>query len=142
MTRIVSYDVRTRCALAAAASALDPKPLIRVAERYAKRLEREGVTWADALAHLIYAGCAAFRGDRRAGTTHLSQAIEGFTIAEMGLHAAASRWRMGELLGGDRGAALIAEARAWMTEQGIHNPTRMTAMRAPMPVREGGPWCD
>jgi hypothetical protein len=83
-----------------------------------------------------------FRRDWDSGVTHLNQAIGSFTTAEMGLHAAVSRWRMGEMLGGDRGAAFVAEARAWMTEQGIRNPARMTAMHAPMPARNDGCWCD
>ena len=135
-TRILSYDSRSRCALAAAAGMSDPKPLLRIADRYAKHLEHEKVAWADGLARLIYAGVAAFRKDWNCGVTHLNRAIESFTTSEMGLHAAVSRWRMGELLGGDRGTAIVAEARAWMTEQGIRNPARMTAMHAPMPVRD------
>jgi hypothetical protein len=49
----------------------------------------------------------------------------------MNLFAAAARRRLGQLLGGNCGQALIAQADAWMAGQGIVNPARMTAMLAP-----------
>ena len=54
-----------------------------------------------------------------------------FTATDMALHAAVARRRRGELLGGVQGAALLAEADAWMTGQAIRNPSRMAAMLAP-----------
>jgi hypothetical protein len=47
------------------------------------------------------------------------------------LYADAARRRLGELLGGEQGRALVAQANSWMTGQNIHNPARMTAMLAP-----------
>ncbi len=55
----------------------------------------------------------------------------------MVLHAAASRYRMGEFIGGDSGTALRAEVRDWMTRQGVRNPDRMIAKIAPMPAGGG-----
>ena len=49
----------------------------------------------------------------------------------MGLFAAAARRRLGGLLGGDEGRALIAQADAWMAGQEIRNPARMAACIAP-----------
>jgi len=49
----------------------------------------------------------------------------------MFLYAAATRRRLGGLVGGDEGGRLVEQADAWMTEQGIYNPTRMTALYAP-----------
>ena len=42
-----------------------------------------------------------------------------------------ARRRRGELLGGEEGRALVEAANAWMTEQTIKSPTRMTEMLAP-----------
>ena len=41
------------------------------------------------------------------------------------LYAAASRRRLGEIIGGDDGRAHVQEADAWMTAQQIRNPARM-----------------
>jgi len=49
----------------------------------------------------------------------------------MALYAAAARRRRGQLLGGDEGAALVAEADSWMAKQDIKNPARMADMLAP-----------
>ena len=63
--------------------------------------------------------------------TLLENATEAFKANDMFSYAAAMRRRHGELLGGDEGLVLVDEANAWMTSQGIQNPTRMTAMYAP-----------
>ena len=49
----------------------------------------------------------------------------------MALHAAASRRCRGLLLGGEEGRALVQSADAWMANERILNPERMTAMLAP-----------
>lgn len=135
--RILCYDARTRSALAAAAGAAEPEPLLRAAERCAKRMEGEKAPWAGSMAQLVFACSAACRGDRETGLRRLERAIEGFTKAGMALHAAASRYRMGEFIGGDSGTALRAEVRDWMTRQGVRNPDRMIAKIAPVPAGGG-----
>jgi hypothetical protein len=45
--------------------------------------------------------------------------------------AAVSRRRLGELLGGESGRAIVADADSWMADQQIVNPIRTTAMYAP-----------
>jgi hypothetical protein len=45
----------------------------------------------------------------------------------MSLHAAAARWRLGQL----GQASQLADADAWMKKQGIRNPQGMTDMLAP-----------
>ena len=47
--RIFFYERRARCALAAAFETADPGPLLRAAERDARRLDREGMAWSRAL---------------------------------------------------------------------------------------------
>jgi hypothetical protein len=49
----------------------------------------------------------------------------------MGLYAAATRRRLGQLVGGAEGQALVAQADGWMAVQNIRNPARMTAVFAP-----------
>jgi eukaryotic-like serine/threonine-protein kinase len=81
--------------------------------------------------YFIRAAIAGARRDLVRAVALLDKATEAFTSADMFSHAAATRRRRGELLGGDEGQALVEESNAWMTSQGIQNPPRMTAMYAP-----------
>jgi hypothetical protein len=89
------------------------------------------MAWSTPLAVLLDASIAACRGQRDRAAELCEAAAKGFDAAGMLLHAAAARRRQGALLEGDKGAALIARADAWMATQAIKNPTRMTAMLAP-----------
>ena len=71
------------------------------------------------------------REDTESATAYLEDAAEKLDAADMALDAAAARRRLGTLLGDERGDALVAEADAWMQQEGISNPERMAAMLAP-----------
>ena len=45
--------------------------------------------------------------------------------------AHAARWRLGEAIGGDEGAALIEEARAGLVAQRVARPERLVDVLAP-----------
>ncbi|HEX4900486.1 MAG TPA: hypothetical protein VFV61_08140, partial [Pyrinomonadaceae bacterium] len=104
---------------------------LKIAESLAGRIAKERMPWADPLASLVRAGVAYKRGETAAATTTLADAAEHFDLAEMQLYAAAARRRLGKLIGGRRGEELLTEADAWMREQKIDNPERMTRMLAP-----------
>ncbi len=131
MFRGLMYDMRARCALAAAMEMPNTALLLYAAQRNARRLERENAPGMVPLAQRIRAGIAALRGEKDAAAEFLQRAVTGFEAADMPLHAAVSRRRLGELLNGQAGRSLIDEADAWMTGQGIKNPPRMTALYAP-----------
>jgi hypothetical protein len=88
------------------------------------------MTFSGALAGLIRAALAAERDDRLAAVTILRQAVSSFEALDMHLHAAAARRRLGQLLPGDQGRALVAQADSWMTAQHIVHPGRMAAFTA------------
>ncbi len=129
--RIFMLSLRARSALVAAMTARDRKPYLRVAERDARRLERERMHWSEPLARLIRAGIAVLRGDSARALGLLDTAAPGLEAADMGLFAAAARYRQGQLLGGEQGRALRTKAHAWMAGQKVKNPSRMIALHAP-----------
>jgi len=55
---------------------------------------------------------------------------------DMQLHAAAYRRHRGGLIGGALGAALVADADAWMRGQGVLRPDRLAWAFAPWPGRD------
>ena len=133
--RVFFYERRARCALAAASVATDPGPLLRSAERDARRLEREGMPWSMALACPIKAGVAAARGNSSQAANLFALAVTQLEAVDMHLYAAASRRRLGEILGGDKGQAQVNRADTWMREQHILNTARMADVFAAVVVR-------
>jgi len=133
--QIESYHLRARAALASEMrpelTSRERRIFLRSAERDARGIERTGAPWALPLAHLIRAGIAAARRDMAGATVLLIKGEEELTRHEMALYAAAARRRRGQLLGGDEGRALVAEADSWMDGQDIKNPARMADMLAP-----------
>jgi eukaryotic-like serine/threonine-protein kinase len=130
--RVDVVQLRARSALAAAATAADPKSLLRIAQRDARRLEREGAPWAEALARLIRAGIATFDRDESATARLLGEAITMLTAVDMYIFAESARRYLGKLLGGDEGRKLVAQADAWMGGQNVVNPARMAATFFPL----------
>jgi hypothetical protein len=131
---IRGLDSRARRRLALAARSADRSErdaLLRGVERHAQAILREKTHWADPLAHIVQASAAAMRGEAEGARRLLESAEAGFTAADMALHAAASRRRLGDITGGTAGGELVAATDAWMSGQGIKNPARMTQMLAP-----------
>jgi hypothetical protein len=132
LVRIALLDLHARAAVARAQQdEAQRTALLRRAEKIAHRIAAEKMPWADPLAQLLLAGIARTRGNRDAAVAKLRLALEGFEKVELALHAAATRHRLGELLGGTEGAALVEAANTWMGRQGIFNPIAMTALYAP-----------
>jgi hypothetical protein len=132
LVRIALLDLRARASIARAEQdAAQRAAHLRRAEKDADRIAGEKMPWADPLASLLLAGIARTRGDREEAVAQLRLALEGFEKAELALHAAATRRRLGELVGGTEGASLVEAANTWMGRQGIFNPTAMTRLYAP-----------
>ena len=123
LTRIEAVHLYGRAALAA--GALDE------AARAAKKLAREKMAWSTPLASLLAAGVARTRGDDARTRTLLDDAARGFDAADMALWAAVARLRLGQLVGGDEGAALVAAAESVLRAQSVANPGRVAATLAP-----------
>jgi tRNA A-37 threonylcarbamoyl transferase component Bud32 len=136
--KLVMVQLQARAALAAAAAMpaggryFDKRSrLVRAAEREARRIEWHRPSWCDPLATLVRAGIANLKGRSEESVALLSAAEAGCTGADLSLYAAVAKRRRGQLLGGVEGKALVDAADAYMSEQEIRNPARITAMLAP-----------
>ncbi len=128
--RVEAMQLRARAAVASNAVERDERKL-RLAEKLARKMEKVDMSWSKPFATLIRAAVAHQRAEPEQAATLLSQGVVGFERADMRLYAAATRRRMGERLGDERGRELMAEADVWMAEQRIKNPEAMTRMLAP-----------
>ncbi len=132
--RVDSLYLQARTALAAGIQAnhnRERERMLKAAERLATSIAKERMPWSDPLVPLILAPIATYRGDASRAAALLSEAVQGFDQTDMRLRAMAARRRFGQLLGGDRGRELIAEADEWMHNQEIKNAALMTRMLAP-----------
>lgn len=129
--RIEATYLQARCALASASHSDNRERRLKVAEKMARRIEKERMLWSTSFGPLVRAGVAANRGDNSTAIALLSEAVEGFDLADMDLYAAAARRRFGVLLDGERGHEMVAEADDWMLKQRIMNPALMTRMLVP-----------
>ncbi|MBV9122843.1 MAG: AAA family ATPase, partial [Planctomycetes bacterium] len=136
LTRIQSAHIqllycRARSAVAAGAMTANPFPFFFAAENDARQLDRENTPRSRAQAQVIRAGLAMLRKDADTARQLLTEAARAFDQEHMALHAAAARRRLGELLGGAEGRALITQADSTMRSQKIRRPNRLTAVLVP-----------
>jgi hypothetical protein len=136
--RLFTLHLRARAALALAGSQhdrttapVDARLLRKQAVADISQMKRQGMAWANGLACLLQASLAFQEGNSADAQRFLGEAATALESAHMHLYAAAARRRLGQLLGGEQGQALIAAADSWITSQGIRSPARMTAVKAP-----------
>ena len=130
-TRVEIANWRARCALAVAARGGDARRLHAIALEQARRIERERMPWSNPFVMLIRATVAYQQDDAAAAIEGLRAAVASFASADMHMHAAACRWRLGALVGGEPGAALRLEADRFLAVQDVCNPTAFLRVIAP-----------
>ena len=128
--RVEALMLRARTALATNGGGRDAAKL-RMAEKMAKTIAKVDMSWSRPFSTLLRATMAHQRGEAAQALELLAETIQSFERAEMLLHAAAVRRRLGEKLRDERGSQLVAQANAWMSGQKIKNPEAMTRMLAP-----------
>ncbi len=128
--KIEAMHLQARAALASA-PATDPTRRINLAEKWAGKILKERVAWANPFATLVMAGVADRRGDRAKAIGMLKQAMEAFDLADIDLYEAVARRRLGQLMNDEIGQRHISEADEWMSKRQIVNPEAMTRMMAP-----------
>ncbi len=107
------------------------KTLLAEAQALARRQERDPSPLGRLYARLTLAGSRRAVGDLDGAALALRGGLEALEATDTLLYANATRRRLGETLGGDEGAKLLAQADGWMRGKGVRNPARMTAMLLP-----------
>jgi hypothetical protein len=129
--RVQAYWLHARLLLQAARDA--PARHLTRARELAQKLARERVAYAPSLSALVTAAVAHLSPGASSGAAcgALRAAVESADACHQGLHATAARYRLGQLIGGDEGAALLAEADQWLKRERVRNPQRLVEMVAP-----------
>jgi hypothetical protein len=104
---------------------------VREARRLARQLEGASAPWSETLGSLVRAAAANVDGERAEAVGALRCAVENAAAAGMLLHGWTARHRLGLLIGGAEGSALVLEAEQAMLAEGVRAPARMAGMLLP-----------
>jgi hypothetical protein len=131
IVRSLARYLRGRLQLAAAKAGENVEANRKRAERAARSLEREKIDYATVWSLALRAGLAAQSGERQVALRFLGEEVALAEQRDMAFHAAAARWRSGQLVGGEEGARAMAIAESWLRRQAIEVPRRMIEIVAP-----------
>ncbi|HLK35136.1 MAG TPA: protein kinase [Polyangiaceae bacterium] len=124
--------LRACCAIASAEQEPGARTVrVREARRLARRLERESSPWASTLAALVRAAAGRAAGDLAEAERALRSAVASVEVSGMRLHGWAASHRLGSLLGGQEGDAMVTQAERAMAAEGVRAPARMAALFLP-----------
>ncbi len=130
--RVATLHTRGRLAIASIES--DPSlRSVRIAEarRAAHALRKECSPWAGALAAMVDAMVENALDHREGAIRALREAIERAESTDTLCYLPSARYRLGELLGGDEGQALMESAIEAVKAQGVRNPAPWLAVHLP-----------
>jgi hypothetical protein len=128
-SRMEAHSLRGRAALAAAhgdGNARDK--LLAVVEEQARAFDKARLRHTRGQAQLLRAGAAATRDDRARALVLLDEAVAACAAGDLALHAAAARYRRGQLAGDER---LRDAGLDFLRRQRVRAPARFFAMIAP-----------
>jgi serine/threonine protein kinase len=138
LNRILYHAQQAQAAVGIASRRRCPR-MQRAALRLARKLGSQKSAWGNAVAAQVRGAVAVIRGDFDAAAAFLERAVQLAEAGDMWGLATIYRRRLGEVLGGDKGQALIQEADRALTEQGVRDPARFGALFAAMPEIPGAP---
>jgi hypothetical protein len=135
VVRAMNHWVRGGCAVSAlnrrGASSDLGKEWLAVAQRDAQVLARSTLKQARAWGLGLEAGIALAESRPQDAATRLRAALAGYEGVGYAMYAAATRRRLGELLGGDEGRTLSGQGEAAMREQGVVHLDAICEMLVP-----------
>lgn len=131
LVELDTFTLRARAALAAIREGIDEDNPLATLRHDIRALRRSRVAWAMAEGALFDGLIAAREGRADDAKAWLIEAIDGFDATETSLYAAATRMRLGVLLGGHEGASLYRVGENAMRDVGVRNPVAMARILAP-----------
>jgi hypothetical protein len=127
---VQSLGARTLLASMAAGAARSPAAL-RAVEEAARSVQRERCAYALPQAQLLRAGAASLRGHPDEVVAALREARAGFEAVDMRAHAACVSIRLGRILAGEEGRALVDQGHVLLETQRVATPERLLDLLAP-----------
>lgn len=103
----------------------------KTAGKTAKQLDRIGIPIGYGMGAAIRAPVALNQGNPDLARQCIERSIEQYSECGAAHLVAAAKYRLGQLMGDDRGDALRAEALEWMREQGVAAPERLIRFATP-----------
>ncbi|MBK8253804.1 MAG: AAA family ATPase [Polyangiaceae bacterium] len=136
LVRIESSCTRARafiaCAAEPGASQRDRAAWLKGAQKDITRIEADKAHhYPAAYSAMLRSGVASVEGDRVLAQHFMEEAERAYCAADMEVHIAVARIRLGQLVGGERGKSLIEEGRTRLLSHGILSPERISRMIAP-----------
>jgi serine/threonine protein kinase len=133
LIRALTLFVRGRSAVASLRELDGPRRTerFRHARKAQRSLERERMPWIDVMAALLGAAIANASGNGARAQRELRRVIALAGRADMPLHGASARHRLGLLLEGEDGAAARKDAEKAMQARGVRVPVRYAQMLLP-----------
>jgi tRNA A-37 threonylcarbamoyl transferase component Bud32 len=109
----------------------DQRSRLRMVEKLAKKLKKEGQPYSLAWGGMLEAAVHASRGERERASQRLREVAQLADDYSMKLLAAAARLRLGELTTGEEGARLVRTAEEAMRAAPVKNPRAFANLLAP-----------
>lgn len=131
IARCRTWFLRGRFALMDASMSAEVRAAVAEAAQMARALEGESTAYAATWALLLRAGVAYQKMDFERSALRLREAVSRAEAAGLRQYALAGRRRLGELLGGEEGAALVRQANETLSQLGVRNPKRLCDALAP-----------
>jgi eukaryotic-like serine/threonine-protein kinase len=109
----------------------DRSRFIKNAAWAGKRLRKSKLPWTRTLAIIIQAEILLLKGKEEAAVLMFHKAIEELEYQEMMLYASATKYKLGNFIGGENGEILKIESQQFFHKQNVKNHENMTRMLTP-----------
>ena len=129
--RVETSYMRARSALQQAQRSPRAHKFLSIVRQDIDRIKTTRLVWSSALTALLGAAAAFCEGRDNDAARELELAATRFERADMRLYVAATRRRLGVLIGGTEGRTMVDAADAWMATQDVRNPPAMVRLLAP-----------